>query len=65
MTSLASQVAVELVDNQGNLSKTLRALGSSETVKATATAMAIGGALAGFDQVLDGRQGAIASADKG
>jgi hypothetical protein len=56
---------VELVDNQGNLSKTLRALGSSETVKATATAMAIGGALAGFDQVLDGRQGAIASADKG
>jgi filamentous hemagglutinin len=53
MTSLASQVAVELVDNQGNLSKNLRALGSSETVKATATAMAIGGALAGFDQVLD------------
>jgi len=53
MTSLASQVAVALVDNQGNLSKTLRALGSSETVKATATAMAIGGALAGFDQVLD------------
>ncbi|HEI8955693.1 TPA: DUF637 domain-containing protein [Serratia liquefaciens] len=55
MTSLASQVAVELVDNQGNLSKTLRVLGSSETVKATATAtaMAIGGALAGFDQVLD------------
>jgi filamentous hemagglutinin len=53
MTSLASQVAVALVDNQGNLSKTLRALGSSETVKATATAMAIGGALAGFDRVLD------------
>ncbi|WP_420284587.1 DUF637 domain-containing protein [Serratia liquefaciens] len=46
---------MELVDNQGNLSKNLRALGSSETVKATATAtaMAIGGALAGFDQVLD------------
>ncbi|MGK2698846.1 DUF637 domain-containing protein [Serratia surfactantfaciens] len=53
MTSLASQVAVALVDNQGNLSKTLKVLGSSETVKATATAMAIGGALAGFDQVLD------------
>ncbi len=53
MTSLASQVAVALVDNQGNLSKTLQALGNSQTVKATATAMAIGGALAGFDQVLD------------
>ncbi|MGY3352017.1 DUF637 domain-containing protein [Serratia marcescens] len=53
MTSLASQVAVALVDNRGNLSKTLQALGNSQTVKATATAMAIGGALAGFDQVLD------------
>ncbi|WP_164053809.1 DUF637 domain-containing protein [Serratia marcescens] len=53
MTSLASQVAVALVDNQGNLSKALQALGNSQTVKATATAMAIGGALAGFDQVLD------------
>ncbi|OKP27693.1 hypothetical protein BSQ40_15200 [Serratia fonticola] len=47
--SLASQAAVALVENQGNISKTLKALGNSDTVKATATAMAIGGALNGFD----------------
>ena len=52
MSSLASQVAVALVENQGNLSKTLRALGNSQTVKATATAMAIGGALNGFDSAM-------------
>ncbi|WP_410529567.1 DUF637 domain-containing protein [Serratia sp. AXJ-M] len=52
MSSLASQAAVALVENQGNLSKTLKALGSSESVKATATAMAIGGALNGFDSAM-------------
>lgn len=52
MSSLASQAAVALVENQGNLSKTLRALGSNESVKATATAMAIGGALNGFDSAM-------------
>jgi filamentous hemagglutinin len=51
MSSLASQAAVALVENQGNLSKTLKALGNSDTVKATATAMAMGGALNGFDSV--------------
>nr|WP_243458005.1 DUF637 domain-containing protein [Serratia proteamaculans] len=52
MSSLASQAAVALVENQGNLSKTLKALGSNESVKATATAMAIGGALNGFDSAM-------------
>lgn len=52
MSSLASQAAVALVENQGNLSKTLQALGSNENVKATATAMAIGGALNGFDSTM-------------
>lgn len=52
MQALASQVAVKLVENQGNISKTLRDLGNSDTVKATATAMVIGGALNGFDQTM-------------
>ncbi|HFZ1427224.1 TPA: DUF637 domain-containing protein [Serratia marcescens] len=52
MSSLASQAAVALVENQGNLSKTLQALGSNENVKATATAMAIGGALNGVDSAM-------------
>ncbi|HAY0634465.1 TPA: filamentous hemagglutinin N-terminal domain-containing protein [Serratia marcescens] len=52
MSSLASQAAVAMVENQGNLSKTLQALGSNENVKATATAMAIGGALNGFDSAM-------------
>ncbi|HGE8283599.1 TPA: DUF637 domain-containing protein [Serratia marcescens] len=52
MSSLASQAAVALVENQGNLSKTLQALGSNENVKATSTAMAIGGALNGFDSAM-------------
>ncbi|HGM7838009.1 TPA: DUF637 domain-containing protein [Serratia marcescens] len=52
MSALASQAAVALVENQGNLSKTLRVLGSSDSVKAIATAMAIGGALNGFDSAM-------------
>ncbi|SSK71502.1 hemagglutinin family protein [Klebsiella pneumoniae] len=53
MTSLVSQAAVALVENQGNLSKTLSALGSSSSVKSLATSMVIGGALAGFDEVMN------------
>ena len=53
MTSLVSQAAVALVENQGNLSKTLKSLGSSNSVKSLATSMAIGGALAGFDEVMN------------
>ncbi|WP_240042454.1 DUF637 domain-containing protein, partial [Photorhabdus khanii] len=52
MAALASQAAVALVDNQGDLSKTLKAMGSSDTVKSTFTSMAMGGALAGFDNVM-------------
>ncbi|MEC5343325.1 DUF637 domain-containing protein [Brenneria populi] len=53
MSSLASQAAVALVENQGNLSKTLQALGNSNSVKSLATSMVIGGALAGFDKVMN------------
>lgn len=53
MTSLVSQAAVTLVENQGNLSKTLKSLGSSSSVKSLATSMVIGGALAGFDEVMN------------
>lgn len=53
MMALTSQAAVALVENQGDLSKTLKALGSRESVKSLATSMAVGGALAGFDRVLD------------
>ncbi len=52
MAALASQAAVALVENQGDLSKTLKAMGSSDTVKSTFTSMAMGGALAGFDTVM-------------
>ncbi|WP_329908758.1 DUF637 domain-containing protein [Serratia quinivorans] len=52
MSSLASQAAVAIVENKGNMSKALRALGNSDTVKATATSMAIGGALSGFDSAM-------------
>ncbi|ERT14826.1 hypothetical protein O185_01620 [Photorhabdus temperata J3] len=52
MAALVSQAAVALVDNQGDLSKTLKAMGSSDTVKSTLTSMAMGGALAGFDTVM-------------
>jgi len=53
MSSLAAQAAVALVENQGNMSKTLAALGSSSSVKSLATSMVIGGALAGFDKVMN------------
>lgn len=53
MSSLAAQAAVALVENQGNLSKTLSELGSSSSVKSLATSMVIGGALAGFDKVMN------------
>ncbi len=52
MTSLTAQAAVALAESRGNLSQALNRLGSSATVKATVTAMATGGALAGFDQML-------------
>lgn len=52
VTALASKAAVSLVSNQGNLSDTLKDLGKSDTVKSIITSMAIGGALAGFDDLI-------------
>lgn len=52
MMALTSQAAVALVDNRGNLSKTLQVMGSSESVKSLATSMVVGGALAGFDSIM-------------
>uniref|UniRef100_UPI0036DB3D88 DUF637 domain-containing protein n=1 Tax=Photorhabdus sp. RM322S TaxID=3342825 RepID=UPI0036DB3D88 len=52
MSSLAAQAAVAIVDNQGDISKALKALGSSDVIKSTITSMAIGGALAGFDSYM-------------
>ncbi|MER2471926.1 DUF637 domain-containing protein [Photorhabdus laumondii] len=52
ISSLASTAAVKLINNKGNLSKTLKDMGNSETVKSTLTSMAMGGALAGFDNVM-------------
>ncbi|MEH2922306.1 DUF637 domain-containing protein [Samsonia erythrinae] len=52
MTALTSQAAVALVDNKGNLSKTFQAMSSSDSVKSLVTSMVIGGALSGFDEVM-------------
>ncbi len=41
-----------LLDNQGNISKTLEALSNSNSVKSLVTSMVIGGALSGFDSVM-------------
>ncbi|WP_434523946.1 DUF637 domain-containing protein [Photorhabdus asymbiotica] len=52
MSSLSAQAAVAIVDSQGDLSKALKALGSSDAVKSTITSMVMGGALAGFDSYM-------------
>ncbi|WP_233958490.1 DUF637 domain-containing protein [Pectobacterium versatile] len=52
MTALTSQAAVALVDNKGNLSKTLQTMSNSNSVKSLVTSMVVGGALAGFDEVM-------------
>ncbi|MFC3393727.1 DUF637 domain-containing protein [Brenneria rubrifaciens] len=52
MTALTAQAAVALVENEGNLSKTLQAMGRSGSVKSLVTSMVIGGALAGFDDIM-------------
>nr|WP_256548269.1 DUF637 domain-containing protein [Xenorhabdus bovienii] len=57
MAALASKAAVSLVNNEGNLSKTFKDLGNSETVKSIMTSMAVGGALAGFDQAMGWSKG--------
>ncbi|PHM26635.1 DUF637 domain-containing protein [Xenorhabdus ehlersii] len=53
MIGLTSQAAVALVENQGNLSKTLEALAKRDSVKSLVTKMAMGGALAGLDHSME------------
>ncbi|HUD31949.1 MAG TPA: DUF637 domain-containing protein, partial [Variovorax sp.] len=45
VTTLASQAAVAIINNQGNLGHTLHDLGSSQSVKSLLSVMALGGAL--------------------
>jgi hypothetical protein len=52
MTSLASQAAVALINNQGDIGKTLDQLGSEESIKGLLTTMVTAGALAGLDKAL-------------
>lgn len=52
ISSLASQAAVSLVNNEGDISKTFRELGSKSSVKSLVTSMAVGGALSGFDAAM-------------
>ncbi|MDC9591492.1 DUF637 domain-containing protein [Xenorhabdus sp. XENO-10] len=49
MIALTSQAAVALVENQGNLTKTLESLAKRDSIKSLVTQMAVGGALAGLD----------------
>ncbi|MEI9751802.1 DUF637 domain-containing protein [Moellerella wisconsensis] len=49
LAGLTSQAAVALVENEGNLSDTFKALGNSDTVKSLVSQMIIGGALNGLD----------------
>lgn len=52
MTTLASQAAVSLINNQGDMGKTLNDLGKSENIKALALSMATAGVLQGLDNKL-------------
>lgn len=45
VTSIATQASVGLVNNQGNVSKTLKDLGSKENIKSLATSIATAGVL--------------------
>ena len=44
-SSLAAQASITLINNKGDVGKTLKELGSSQTVKATLTAMLTAGVL--------------------
>ncbi|HDL7824942.1 TPA: contact-dependent inhibition toxin CdiA [Yersinia enterocolitica] len=52
MSALASQAAVSLMNNKGNISQTFKDLGRKESVKSLVTSMAVGGALSGFDAAM-------------
>ncbi|MEJ8820415.1 DUF637 domain-containing protein, partial [Variovorax humicola] len=49
LTALASQAAVALINNQGDVGKTLHDLGSSASVKSLLTAIVTGGVLGGLN----------------
>lgn len=47
--AIAAKAAVSLANNQGDISATLKELGSSQSVKSIIASMAIEGSLAGLD----------------
>ncbi|GAA5111375.1 contact-dependent inhibition toxin CdiA [Orbus sasakiae] len=63
ISSLSSKAAVSLVENKGNVSKTLHDLASKDSVKSIATSMIIGGAMAGFDDAFNLTQNANPNAN--
>ena len=52
LATIASQAAVALAQNKGNLSATFKTLGNSDSVKSLAASMVIGGALGGLDKAM-------------
>ncbi|MET3498398.1 DUF637 domain-containing protein, partial [Variovorax boronicumulans] len=52
VTALASQAAVSFVNNDGDIGKVLKEMGSSESIKNLATAMVTAGVLQGVSDVL-------------
>jgi filamentous hemagglutinin len=48
MSALTSQASVSLINNQGDIGKTLRDIGSSETIKSVLVSAATAGAIAGL-----------------
>lgn len=52
LATIASQAAVALAQNKGNLSATFKTLGNSDSVKSLSASMVIGGALGGLDKAM-------------
>jgi filamentous hemagglutinin len=52
ITTLASQAAVSIINNQGDLGKTLNDMGQSQNIKALVTAMVTAGALSELNQAV-------------
>lgn len=52
MTSLAAQASVAMINNGGDISKTLNQLGSEQSIKNLLTTMVTAGALAGLDNAM-------------
>ena len=53
MTSLATQAAISLANNQGDINKTLQDLGSDSAVKVALTAMLAAGVMSGVTAATD------------